>query len=229
VPELQYGFKASDVEEEASEQVLKLDSHIRAFTSHNLSYDRDSLNAFLGVAARYSTNHGLNLLGMPVCAGSFAPGKSRLQLTFALSISSWTHTARPVAKDAEIYVVDCPRRPQFPSWTWVGWKRRAEFSAITETGEHEDNPPGWEDNVHMEFFGAMTSKDWARGIDGCLWSAEMILHASDGSDATLLVGHAPVANTATDQSKKWLLIIHEPLVMRHMVLMHSVIDASGGD
>jgi hypothetical protein len=224
VPETQYGFKASDAEEEVSEQVLKLDSHIRAFTSRNLSYDSDSLNAFLGVAARYSANNGLYLLGMPVWAGSFTTGKSGLQLTFALSMSSWTHTARPAAKDAEMYVVDCPRRPQFPSWTWVGWKRGAEFSATTETGEHEDNPPGWEDNVHVEFIRAMTSKDWARGIDGCLWSAEMMLHASDGSGATLLVGHAPMANTATDPSKKWLLTIHEPLVMRHMVLMHSVID-----
>jgi hypothetical protein len=70
----------------------------------------------------------------------------------------------------------------------------------------------------------MTNKDWAKGIDGCLWSAEMILHASDGSEATLLVGHAPMANPATDQSKIWLLTIHEQLVMRHMVLMHSVID-----
>lgn len=70
----------------------------------------------------------------------------------------------------------------------------------------------------------MTSNDWARGISGHLWSAEMMLHASDGSEATLMVGHAPVVNTATDQSKKWLLTIREPLVMRHMVLMHSMID-----
>lgn len=83
--------------------------------------------------------------------------------------------------------------------------------------------------MHVEFIRAMTSKDWARGIDGCLWSAEMILHASDGSEATLLVGHAPMANTATDQSKKWLLTIHEQLVMRHMVLMHSVIDGEWSD
>jgi hypothetical protein len=41
VPEMQYGFKASDVEEEVSEQVLKLDCHTRAFTSRNLSYDSD--------------------------------------------------------------------------------------------------------------------------------------------------------------------------------------------
>ena len=94
VPELQYGFKTSDVNE-VSEQVQKLDSHIRAFTSRNLSYDSDSLNAFLGVAARYSTNGGLCLLlGMPVWAGLFATGKPGLQDTFALSVSAWAHPAQ---------------------------------------------------------------------------------------------------------------------------------------
>jgi hypothetical protein len=162
VPELQYGFKASDVKEEVSEQVLKLDSHIRSFTFRKLSYDGDALNAFLGVAARYSSNSGLCLLGMPVWAGKFATGKPGAQYTFGLSISAWTHTAQPVEKDAEMYVVDCPRRPQFPSWTWVGWKGRADFSATAAAGKEEDNPPGWEDNVHVEFFKAMTSRDWAR-------------------------------------------------------------------
>jgi hypothetical protein len=38
LPELQYVFEIPAVEE-VSDQVLKLDSHIRAFTSRNLSYD----------------------------------------------------------------------------------------------------------------------------------------------------------------------------------------------
>ncbi|KAE9381913.1 HET-domain-containing protein [Stipitochalara longipes BDJ] len=225
VPELQYGFKASDVDEEVSEQVSRLDSHIRAFTSRNLSYDGDSLNAFLGVAARYSTNNGLSLvLGMPVWAALFATGKPGLQDTFALSISAWTHTATPIANEAEMYVVNCQRRPQFPSWTWIGWKGLAEFNATNAAGEDEDLSLRWKDDVHIEFFKAMTSKDWARGINGRLWSAEMMLHAADNSEATLLVGHAPIANTASDQSKKWLLTIRDPLVLRHMILMHSVVE-----
>lgn len=122
VPELQYGFKSSAIDE-VSEQVLKLDGHIQAFTSRNLSYDSDSLNAFLGIAARYSTNNGLCLLlGMPVLAGLFANEKPGLQDTFALFVSGWTHAAQRVAGDAEMYVADCPRRAQFPSWTWAGWK-----------------------------------------------------------------------------------------------------------
>ncbi|MCJ1456806.1 hypothetical protein MMC28_007171 [Mycoblastus sanguinarius] len=220
MPELQYGFKASGVDE-VSEQVLKLDRHIRAFTSRNLGYDSDSLNAFLGVAARYSTNSGLYLLlGMPVWAGLFATGKPGLQDTFVLSVSTWTHAAQRVAEDAEMYVVDCPRRPQFPSWTWVGWKGRVDFSATAAAGEEEDDLASWEDAVHVEFFKVMTSSSWASSIDR-LWSAEMILQATDGSEATMLVGHAPMASTATDLSKTWLLTIREPRVLRHMFLMHS--------
>lgn len=224
VPELQYGFKVPAVEE-VSEQVLKLDSHIRAFTSRNLSYDGDSLSAFLGVAAQYSTEDGLCLLlGMPMWAGRFADSRPGVQHTFALSLSAWTHAAKPVAENAEMYVADCPRRAQFPSWTWAGWKGRADFSTTTAAGEDEDERAGWDDSVHVDFFNAMTSMDWVHGINGRLWSAEMSLHATDGSEATMLVGHVPVVGTAADLSKTWLLNIHEPLVLRHMYLMHSTIE-----
>ena len=111
VPELQYGFKVDEV----SEQALKLDSHMRAFTSRNLSYHSDSLNVFLGVASRYSTHNGLRLLlGMCVWVCQFPNRKPSLQHKFALSVSSWTHAAQRVVEDAEIYVATCPQRAQFP-------------------------------------------------------------------------------------------------------------------
>lgn len=223
VPGLQYGFRSSDVDA-VSEQVLKLDGHIGAFTSRNLSYDNDSLNAVLGIAGRYSNNSGLCLLlGMPVWAGLFATGKPGLQDTFALSVSTWSHAAQRVSEDAEMYVVDCPRRTQFPSWTWVGWKGRVHFSVNAAAGEDEDNRDDWEGSSYVDFFKAMTSNDWASGIN-LLWSAEMMLHATDQSETTLLVGHAPMPSTAADPSKTWLLTIREPLVLRHMILMHSTIE-----
>jgi hypothetical protein len=92
----------------------------------------------------------------------------------------------------------------------------------TAAGEDEDEPTGWDDTVHVNFFTAMTSEGWVRGINR-LWSAEMLLHATDGSEATLLTGRAPVAGTA-DLGKTWLLTIREPLVLRHMYLMHSTIE-----
>lgn len=222
VPELQYGFKPA-ASDEISEQVLMLDSHINAFTSRNLTYDSDSLNAFQGIAAQYSTNDGLCLLlGIPVLAGLFANGKPGLQDTFALSVSAWTHTAQRVAKDAEMFVADCPRRSQFPSWTWAGWKGQAYFSASTAMGEDEDEPAESDDTMYVDFFTAMTSKAWVPSINR-LWSAEMQLHTSDGSEATLLIGGMPVLGLA-DPSKSWLLTIRKPLVLRHMFLMHSTIE-----
>ena len=112
VPELQYGFNIPGVKEEVSEQVLKLDSHIRAFTSRNLSYYSDSLNAFLGVAARYFTNNdGLCLLvGMPVWVGVFTNRKPGLQDTFALSITAWTHMLASGRRKTQ----------RCTSWTWAG-------------------------------------------------------------------------------------------------------------
>ncbi|MCJ1309316.1 hypothetical protein MMC25_002975 [Agyrium rufum] len=224
VPELQYGYRPSSTTE-VSEQLVKLDSHIRAFTSRKLSYESDSLNAFLGVATRYSNDNGLFLLlGMPVLAGLFANGKPGLQDTFALSVSAWTHTAQPEAKGSELYVADCSRRKQFPSWTWAGWTGRADFSTTTAIGEEQDQPSGFEDAMHVEFFKAMTSTSWVNGIAYRLWSAEMLLNASDGSEGLLLAGQSLLAGIATDQAKTWLLTVRDPLVLRHMWIMHSTIE-----
>ena len=219
VPELQYGFKTS-VMTEISDQIQKLDSHIHAFTSRSLSYDSDSLNAFLGIAVQYSNDNGLCLLlGVPVFAGLFANGEPGLQDTFALSISTWTHAAPRMVEDAEIYVTDCRQRAQFPSWTWAGWNGQADFSDITIAGEDEDRPV---DSIHVDFFTAMTSKSWVDGINH-LWSAKMMLHTTDGSVARLLTGRASIVDMA-DPNKTWLLTIREPLVFRHMYLVHTATE-----
>ena len=164
VPELQYDFTTSKVNE-SSEQVLKLDSHIRAFTGRKLSHASDSLNAFPGVAARYSTDDSLCLLlGMPVWAGLFANKIPGLQHTFALSLSTWTHAAQRVAENVEMYAANCPRRTQFPSWTWAGWEGRAGFGTITAEGEDEDDDEDddelsqWDINSHIDILDVMTSK-----------------------------------------------------------------------
>lgn len=83
-------------------QVPELNSHIRAFTSRMLSHENDSLSAFLGVAARYSTGDGPRLLlKMPVWAGQFANSKPGVQHNFALSLAAWMHVANRMAEGAE--------------------------------------------------------------------------------------------------------------------------------
>ena len=220
VPTLQYGFQAP-TKDEVSEQVRELDSHVHAFTTRTLSYASDSLNAFLGIASHYSTNDGLCLvLGLPVWAGLFANGEPGLQHTFALSLSAWAHTAPPETLDADYYGADvynaeCPRRTQFPSWTWVGWQGQVGFSAVasTKSVDLQGDDSLTDDTMHVDFFRAMTDKSWVDGIARHLWSAEMRLHAADGSSATLLTGRASVAVITANPAKTWLLTIREPRVL----------------
>ncbi|KAK4034664.1 heterokaryon incompatibility protein-domain-containing protein [Parachaetomium inaequale] len=217
VPELQYGFREEGVRG-VDEEVKRLDAHIRAFTGRKLTNGGDSLNAFLGVAARYSAREeGLALVqGIPVWTGRFADGRQpALQHTFAFSVSVWFHVARPVARRAEMYVVNCPRRAQFPSWSWIGWE---------EEGDDEDEEDNESDNAHIDFFMAMLKPEWVTSVDR-LWSAQMVLHPEDGSHSTLLGGHvlnlAEFAGSGKNAGKKWLLTIKDPLVLKHLYLMHS--------
>jgi hypothetical protein len=243
--ELQYGFQPTG-QADVGDQVLALDGHIHAFTSRKLSFEGDSLNAFLGVAARYKSDAGLLLLlGIPVWAGALADDKPGLQHTFALSISSWTHTSHRREEESELYIADCPRRRQFPSWTWTGWQGAVEFCNEKESKPHgsEDagamlgtirvvpgdtcltpgatflEVPAGVDPSHSDFFRALTSKDWVRSVDR-IWSAEMVLHSPDGTEETLLTGWAPIWNTG-DPNKSWLLTIKQPLILQRGYLLQS--------
>lgn len=237
-PELQYGFRDEAVEGVDGE-VRRLDAHIRAFTGRRLTDVKDSLNAFLGVAARYAPGRdggagGLALVqGIPVWMGVFADGRSpALQHTFAFSVSVWFHVARPVARRAELYVADRPRRGQFPSWSLIGWEGVVDFNgdntqqnrAVEEDSDEEDEEDNMADNAHVEFFMAMLSPEWVTSIDR-LWSAQMVLHSEDGSHSTLLSGRVPnldeFAGGGKSANKKWLLTIKDPLVLKHLYLMHS--------
>jgi hypothetical protein len=225
VPELQYGFKPVHAEE-VFEQVVKLDSHIKAFTSRNLSHDSDSLNAFLGVAARYSVDDdGLALvLGMPVWTGKLASGRQELHITFALSISTWAHEGKSLKKDSGLYVANCPRRDDFPSWTWVGWKGTASFGNSAHADDDSTEPFGWSNGLHVDFFEAMTDKGWVDQIHRGVWYADMAIHSSDGRKSVSLTSWASVRNIAVDQSKKWLLRIRKPLILRPKYLTQSKME-----
>ncbi|RSL95578.1 hypothetical protein CEP52_011984 [Fusarium oligoseptatum] len=107
------------------------DQHIGNYTRRDLTYDQDSLNAFLGILRRLETTVGpgkmFNILGIPVWAPQLdqvAPtaGLPRTRDMFALSTCFWHHKDGVVAT----------RRPHMPSWTWAGWKGPVDlYSSIT--------------------------------------------------------------------------------------------------
>ncbi|GAP92092.1 putative HET domain-containing protein [Rosellinia necatrix] len=244
-PELRYGFpdddnggggggsgegKNDEGEDNVAAQVKALDAHVRAFTSRRLTNSADSWNAFLGVAARYTGNaRGLSLvLGIPYWAGAFADGAPALQHSFAMSVSVWFHVGRPSEPGSRLYVADCARRAQFPSWSWIGWEGTADLNDdnTVSTGDDADGDDdddfddevGGEDS-HVNFFMAKTSSSWATSIN-FIWAAEMLLHSEDGSASTVLQGDMPL-HGFVDPTKKWLLTIRKPLVLRHLYLMHT--------
>ncbi|KAF4945825.1 hypothetical protein FGADI_11644 [Fusarium gaditjirri] len=74
-------------------------SHLMEFSKRDLKYDKDSLNAFLGILNVYYKNHGyIHLLGNPLNARN------------GNMINAWYHP-KPGT-----------RKFDFPSWSWTGWK-----------------------------------------------------------------------------------------------------------
>lgn len=87
-------------------------SAVEDYTSRDLSYDADSLNAFRGIIERYSKlEQPLNAIwGMPY----LAQGTHRN--VYFSAFLTWTHihSCWDGAKGPR-------RRREFPSWTWAGW------------------------------------------------------------------------------------------------------------
>jgi hypothetical protein len=85
-------------------------SNVENYTSRNLSFDEDSLNAFQGIIKqfsqeRYAFNHVWGL--------AYPPNGPRSLDLFVHSLT-WMH-----AKETKVR-----RRNLFPSWTWAGWEGR---------------------------------------------------------------------------------------------------------
>lgn len=89
---------------------------VQEYSGRNISYDSDSLNAFLGVLHQWETRLARtkkpmsHLWGLPI-RGTTTHGPGSVNFYFL-----WRHDFR-----------DAVRRPDFPSWSWAGWAGRKHF------------------------------------------------------------------------------------------------------
>ncbi|KAL9035579.1 MAG: hypothetical protein Q9180_004789 [Flavoplaca navasiana] len=88
---------------------FSMETLIEHYTRRQLSYHKDSLNAFQGIASYHShlgkEERTDNICGLPIVNGHL-----RLQ---------WYHEEPAV------------RRPDFPSWSWAGWAGGVKFGSDT--------------------------------------------------------------------------------------------------
>jgi hypothetical protein len=86
---------------------------VEDYTSRELRYQQDSLNAFAGVIKKFERARVpiIQLWGVPIFTDQW--GQTDFRLVHALSwnhaYSCWDGPLRPY------------RRPEFPSWSWAGW------------------------------------------------------------------------------------------------------------
>lgn len=102
-------------QEDTSKHLL---DQVQEYSRRKVSYDSDSLNAFLGVLHQWEA--GLaetkkpmsHLWGLPI-RGATGHGPGIIDFYIL-----WSHTYNGAA-----------RRPGFPSWSWTGWEGRKAFSS----------------------------------------------------------------------------------------------------
>lgn len=125
-------------------------SAIQDYSSRELTYDSDSLNAFRGIIERYSKHrhHIYAIWGLPYSA-EFGRRWSYFALALAWSHaqSGWGSSNPP------------KRREEFPSWTWAGWA-----GAVQIPGAPLDLPVGvqWLKSLD-ELYNRLESVRFGRG------------------------------------------------------------------
>ncbi|KAK5556577.1 hypothetical protein LTR46_005089 [Exophiala xenobiotica] len=107
-----------------NENLVRYLSLITNFSSRELTFEEDSLNAFKGIArhlakSRYPLFH---LWGLPFPPPSHSPNGSTDKAYLSLALL-WVHFDHPSKQVS--------RRPTFPSWSWVGWGGQRIYFPIT--------------------------------------------------------------------------------------------------
>ena len=116
---------------------------ITSYCSRDLTFDSDSIRAFIGISRYIESSHSYmgHLTGIPYVwpVPGFGPSKSVDCLIAGLC---WRHLAGPwpgVKEDSPFPRVVAQTRPRrretFPSWTWAGWAGAVSWTDLFTHGE----------------------------------------------------------------------------------------------
>ncbi|KAK2924453.1 Heterokaryon incompatibility [Fusarium oxysporum f. sp. vasinfectum] len=167
-----------------------LGSHLMEFSKRDLTYDKDSLNAFLGILNVYRREKDyFHFHGNPF------QGEKRCM------INAWYH------------IEPGTRKADFPSWSWTGWKGAIKMTSY-ENPDHDvklvteaegpitldeymtackENPPQ-EIKPAIELTGKMTTLSF----ELIKWGSESILRNRDINEPTIQDGPWAILPITTD-------------------------------
>lgn len=112
-----------EVSRTPKDNMTRLREMIELYTGRELTYDTDSLNAFVGILRLFEQSESPipTIWGVPLHRSLDAEGEDLVKKTDASFVASlaWRHEIRLAANYSAIY----PRRRNgFPSWSWCGWQ-----------------------------------------------------------------------------------------------------------
>ncbi|KAK2594781.1 hypothetical protein QQS21_007528 [Conoideocrella luteorostrata] len=183
------------------------DQHVVQYTKRKLTYDEDSLSAFMGITRRLETTLGSgklgSIVGIPLWCPATPPtarqGPARTKLLFALTTSFWHHGGDEQPR----------RRRHLPSWTWAGWRGAVElYSSIVVV---EQDGTAREKKVLNHHYVSATqltrnepsSMKWA-------YSPEMLVLSPDGK---VVYDYSPASGPPSFPPACYLLRVTNPLVL----------------
>lgn len=105
---------------------------LKVYTAKDLTVDADSINGFAGALKVFSRNDPYfnTVMGLPIFKMARVLGEdddkayekyTQFQAQSFADALGWSHTGTPA------------RRPQFPSWSWAGWKGQVCWKRHTES------------------------------------------------------------------------------------------------
>jgi Heterokaryon incompatibility protein (HET) len=115
-------FAAVDLEKSAVGNLVRYLEHVHQYSSKNLSFEEDALEAFAGITSHLQRAKDpiFQVWGIPFW---YPRGRASVEVCKSLVVGLlWRHICDQDPSSNKPY-----RRPGFPSWSWAGWVGQVEY------------------------------------------------------------------------------------------------------
>ncbi|QPH18969.1 hypothetical protein C2857_004099 [Epichloe festucae Fl1] len=183
------------------------DKHVVQYSKRKLTFDEDSLSAFIGITRRLEKTIGNgklgSIVGIPLWSPTWNPetrqGPARTKLLFALTTSFWHHSGNTQPQ----------RRRHLPSWTWAGWRGEVELHSSVVVIEQDGTSREKKILSHHYVSATQLTRNESSSVKWA-YSPEMLVLSSDGQ---VVYDFSPTSGPPSFSPNRYLLRVTNPLVL----------------